>query len=134
MNTSLKKSSRSSRTKTIFLGGKKMTWKEMDEQNFFFFNKNVREYKKKDKKIKEEKMKMIKKLRLCLVTVLFSIFKNCFWKYKVKTIFLYFWNQKHVWLVKIKKIIFWRKKLKILKYVVTRIWTLMLTHVMRQIH
>ena len=59
----------------------------------------------------------------------FLFSKTCFWEYKEKTIFLYFWNQKHVWLVEIKKYIyFWRKKLKILKYVVTRIWTLMLTH------
>ena len=35
---------------------------------------------------------------------LFSILKTCFWEYKEKTIFLYFLNQKHVWLVEIKKI------------------------------
>ena len=40
----------------------------------------------------------------------FLFSKNCFWEYKEKTIFLYFWNQKHIWLVKIKKIVFWRKK------------------------
>ena len=130
----IKKKLKKFENQNYFLRREKNDQKRNGWAKFFFFNKNVREYKKKDKKIKEEKMKMIKKLRLCLVTVLFSIFKNCFWKYKVKTIFLYFWNQKHVWLVKIKKIIFWRKKLKILKYVVTRIWTLMLTHVMRQIH
>ena len=37
---------------------------------------------------------------------------------KKKTIFFYFLNKKHVWLVEIKKIIFWKK---ILKYVITRI-------------
>ena len=37
------------------------------------------------------------KLRLCLVTIFFFLFsKTCFWKYKEKTIFLYFLNQKHV--------------------------------------
>ena len=40
----------------------------------------------------------------------FLISKACFWEYKEKTIFLYFWNQKHVWLVEIKKIAFWKKK------------------------
>ena len=57
----------------------------------------------------------------------FLFSKTCFWEYKEKTIFLYFWNKKHVWLVEIKKIVFWKRK-KILKYVVTKIWTLMLTH------
>ena len=33
----------------------------------------------------------------------FLFLKTCFWEYKEKTIFLYFRNQKHVWLVKIKK-------------------------------
>ena len=56
----------------------------------------------------------------------FLFSKTCFWEYKEKTNFLYFQNQKHVWLVEIKKIVFWRKK--ILKYVVIKIWTLMLTH------
>ena len=56
----------------------------------------------------------------------FLFSKTCFWKYKEKTNFLYFQNQKHVWLVEIKKIVLWRKK--ILKYVVIRIWTLILTH------
>ena len=42
----------------------------------------------------------------------FLFSKTCFWKYKEKTIFLYFWNQKHVWLVKLKKIVFWRKNRK----------------------
>ena len=28
----------------------------------------------------------------------FLFSKTCFWEYKEKTIFLYFWNQKHVWL------------------------------------
>ena len=36
----------------------------------------------------------------------FLFSKICFWNYKEKTIFLYFLNQKHVWLVEIKKIIF----------------------------
>ena len=57
----------------------------------------------------------------------FLFSKTCFWEYKEKTIFLYFLNKKHVWLVEIKKIVFWKRK-KILKYVVTKIWTLMLTH------
>ena len=39
----------------------------------------------------------------------FLFSKTCFWKYKEKTIFLYFWNKKHVWLVEIKKIVFWKK-------------------------
>ena len=59
-------------------------------------------------------------------SIYFLFSKTCFWKYKEKTIFLNFLNQKYVWLVEIKKIIFWKKK--ILKYVVTRIWNLMLTH------
>ena len=46
----------------------------------------------------------------------FLFSKTCFWEYKEKTIFLYFWNQKHVWLVEIKKIVFWRKKTKICCY------------------
>ena len=37
----------------------------------------------------------------------FLFLKTCFWEYKEKTIFLYFWNQKHIWLIEIKK-----KKLK----------------------
>ena len=40
----------------------------------------------------------------------FLFSKTCFWEYKEKTIFLYFWNQKHVWLVEIKKYGFLRKK------------------------
>ena len=36
----------------------------------------------------------------------FLFSKTCFWEYKEKTIFLYFLNQKYVWLVEIKKIIF----------------------------
>ena len=55
----------------------------------------------------------------------FLFSKTCFWEYKEKTIFLYFWNQKHIWLFEIKKIFFWKKKKKkIPKYVVTRIWNL----------
>ena len=33
----------------------------------------------------------------------FLFSKTCFWEYKEKTIFLYFWNKKHVWFVEIKK-------------------------------
>ena len=59
-------------------------------------------------------------VRLCLITVFFFLFsKTCFWKYKEKTIFLYFLNQKHVWLVEIKRQFFEEKKQKILKYFVT---------------
>ena len=56
----------------------------------------------------------------------FLFSKTCFWEYKEKTIFLYSWNQKHVSLVEIKEKVFWRKKIE--KYVITRIWTLILTH------
>ena len=42
----------------------------------------------------------------------FLFSKTCFWEYKEKTIFLYFWNQKHVWLVEIKKDGFLRKKIE----------------------
>ena len=58
----------------------------------------------------------------------FLFSKTCFGEYKEKTIFLYFLKQKHVWLVEIKNIVSWIKKWKILKNVVTRIWTIMLTH------
>ena len=48
--------------------------------------------------------------------------KICFWEYKEKIIFLYFWNKKHVWLVEMKKEKkFFEKKRKILKYVAIRI-------------
>ena len=40
----------------------------------------------------------------------FLFSKTCFWEYNEKPIFLYFWNQKQIWLVEIKKIVFWRKK------------------------
>ena len=52
------------------------------------------------------------KLKLCLVTVFVFYFqKLVFRNIKKKTIFfLYFLNQKHVWLVEIKNIVFWRKK------------------------
>ena len=40
----------------------------------------------------------------------FLFSKTCFGEYKEKTILLYFWNQKHVWLVEIKKDGFLRKK------------------------
>ena len=36
----------------------------------------------------------------------FLFSKTCFWEYKAKKKFVYFLNQKHVWLAKIKKIIF----------------------------
>ena len=40
----------------------------------------------------------------------FLFLKTCFWEYKEKTIFfLYFWNQKHIWLVEIKKKILKKK-------------------------
>ena len=42
----------------------------------------------------------------------FLFSKTGFWKYKEKTIFLYFLNQKHVWLVEIKKIVFEEKNRK----------------------
>ena len=42
----------------------------------------------------------------------FLFSKTYFWEYKEKTIFLYFWNQKHVWLVEIKNDDFLRKKIE----------------------
>ena len=52
-----------------------------------------------------------KELKLYLVIVfVFYFSKTYYWEYKENTIFLYFWNQKHVWLVEIKKTVFWRKK------------------------
>ena len=42
----------------------------------------------------------------------FLFSKTCFWEYKEKTIFLYFLNQKHVWLIEIKK----KKKFEEKKY------------------
>ena len=42
----------------------------------------------------------------------FLFLKTCFWEYKEKTIFFYFLNQKHVWLVEIKKDSFLKKKIK----------------------
>ena len=39
----------------------------------------------------------------------FLFSKTCFWEYNEKTNFLYFWNQKYVWLVEIKNIVFWKK-------------------------
>ena len=53
----------------------------------------------------------------------FLFSKTCFGEYKEtkKTIFLYFLNQKYVWLDEIKKIVFEKKKQKILKYVITKI-------------
>ena len=52
------------------------------------------------------------KLKLCLVTdFVFYFQKLGFRSIKKKTFFFwYFWNQKHVWLVEIKNIVFWRKK------------------------
>ena len=50
----------------------------------------------------------------------FLFSKICFWEYKEKTIFLYFLNQKNVWLIEIKKKKNEEKTRKILKYVVTR--------------
>ena len=40
----------------------------------------------------------------------FLFSKTCFWEYKEKTIFLYFWNKKQVWLVEIKKKKFFEEK------------------------
>ena len=42
----------------------------------------------------------------------FLFSKTCFREYKKKTIFLFFWNKKHVWLVEIKKIVFLKNKNK----------------------
>ena len=42
----------------------------------------------------------------------FLFSKTCFWEYIEKTIFSYFWNQKHVWLVEIKKYDFLKKKIE----------------------
>ena len=42
----------------------------------------------------------------------FLFSKTCFWEYKENFFFLYFWNQKHVWLVEIKKDGFLRKKIE----------------------
>ena len=64
---------------------------------------------------KEEKIMALRNsqiLRLCLIIVFVFYFqKLVFEDRKKKTIFLYFWNQKLVWLVEIKKIVFWRKKI-----------------------
>ena len=39
--------------------------------------------------------------------------KTCFGNIQKKQFFLCFWNQKHVWLVEIKKkIVFWKRKRK----------------------
>ena len=43
-------------------------------------------------------------------TFCFLFSKTNFLKYNEKTIFLYFWNKKHVWLAEIKRIVFLRKK------------------------
>ena len=67
--------------------------------------------------------KVVKKIKVMFGNNFYFLFsKTCFEEYKEKKIFLYFWNQKHVWFTEIKKIEFWKKKL--LKYVVPRIWTL----------
>ena len=42
----------------------------------------------------------------------FLFSKTCFWEYKEKTIFLYFLNQKQVWLVEIKKTVFLNNKIE----------------------
>ena len=42
----------------------------------------------------------------------FLFSKICFWEYKEKTIFLYFLNQKHVWLAEIKKDSILKKKIE----------------------
>ena len=61
----------------------------------------------------------------------FLFSKTYFREYKEKTIFLYSWNQKHVSLVEIKES-FLKKKRKE-KYVITRIWTLLLTYLLNDI-
>ena len=60
----------------------------------------------------KSKTKLATILKLCLVIVFVFYFQKIVFKNrKEKTIFLYFWNKKYVWLVeRKKKIIFWRKK------------------------
>ena len=42
----------------------------------------------------------------------FIFSKTCLGEYKEKTIFLYFWNKKHVWLVEILKNSFLKNKIE----------------------
>ena len=76
---------------------------------------------------KKKKKKKEKEFRLCLVTVFIFYFQKLVFGNINKFFFLYFWNKKHVLLVEIKNIVFEEKKKK-LKYVATRIWTVMLTY------
>ena len=67
------------------------------------------EFFEKNRVFKKFSMKLgfLKNLRLCLVIVFIFYFqKLVFENIKKNKIFLYFLNQKHVWLVKIKKIVF----------------------------
>ena len=59
---------------------------------------------------KQDLSKNIKKKNLFGNSFCFLFSKTYFREYKEKTIFLYFWNQKHVWLVEIKKRWFFKKK------------------------
>ena len=52
------------------------------------------------------------RIRLFDNSFCFLFSKTCFWEYKEKTIFLYFRNQKHVWLVEIKRQFFEEKNRK----------------------
>ena len=59
---------------------------------------------------KQDLSKNIKKKNLFGNSFCFLFSKTCFREYKEKTIFLYFWNKKHVWLVEIKKRWFFKKE------------------------
>ena len=60
----------------------------------------VRLYKLFEKRCFEFSLKLVVKV---MIGFCFLYSKTCFWEYKEKIIFLYFLNQKHVGLVKIKK-------------------------------
>ena len=76
---------------------------QLSHTNFTIFLKNLLSNKSLRKLVKKMKFS-IKKVRLSLVTVFVFYFqKLVFGNIKKKTIFLYFWNKKHVWLVEIKK-------------------------------
>ena len=73
--------------------------------------------------------KVGERVRLCLVIIFIFYFQKLVFGNVKKNNFLIFLKLKHVWLVEIKKKnIFLKKKKKILKYVVPKIWILMLTH------
>ena len=57
--------------------------------------------KKKIKKKKKSEIDMLKDKVMFGNSFCFLFLKTCLWEYKEKTIFLYFWNQKHIWLVEI---------------------------------